>query len=287
MRPLSLRHVRIGYVGLLLFLTLGAVLEAFHGFKIGAYLDVENEARRLALRLGHAHGTLLSLLHVVFGLTLASRHAPAAAAARRAGSLLGAATILLPGGFLLGGLFASGGDPGVGVLLVPLGAACLFAAVFVTARGVGAGAELREMSHGSIEYDASVVLRSRVLRAPLGLHPGPEERAAEATLRHLGAFEGERLVACLMLEDRGEGRVKMRQVAVDFDRQRTGLGTRLVAHAESVASALGFTEMVLNARTPAVPFYERLGYEAHGEPFVEVTVPHRAMTKRLAGRQGG
>jgi len=286
MRPLSLRHLRIGYFGLLVFLTLGAVLEAFHGFKVGAYLDVGNEARRLALRLGHAHGTLLSLVHVVFGLTLASRHAPAPAAAQRAGSLLSAATMLLPGGFLLGGLFASGGDPGVGVLLVPLGAICLFSAVLVMARSVGAGTELRELSHGSIEYDASVVLRYRVLRAPLGLHPGPEERAAEATLRHLGAFEGERLVACLMLEDRGDGRVKMRQVAVDFDRQHTGIGTRLVAHAEAVAVASGFTVMVLNARAPAVPFYQRLGYETEGEPFVEVTVPHLAMTKRLAGGQG-
>ena len=44
--------------------------------------------------------------------------------------------------------------------------------------------------------------------------------------------------------------------------------------------------MVLNARTSAVPFYERLGYETRGEPFVEVTVPHLAMAKRLAGREG-
>ncbi len=286
-RALASRHIRYGYLGLLVFLSLGAVLETLHGFKIGLYLDVENEPRRLALRLAHAHGTLLSLLHVVVALTLGSSHAPRRSAAERAGALLSAATLLLPGGFLLGGLFTHAGDPGLGILLVPFGALCLFGAVFITARGVAAGPEFREFAHGSAEYDASVVLRSRVLREPLGLRPAPEERNQEATLRHLGAFEGDRLIACLMLEDRGEGRVKMRQVAVDFERQRGGTGTGLVKFSEAVAAKAGFSEMVLNARTTAVPFYERLGYETHGDVFTEVTIPHQAMSKRLAGSATG
>jgi len=280
---LALRHLKLGFFGLLVFLTLGLALEALHGFKLGLYLDVENEPRRLAWRLAHAHGTLLSLLHVVFGLTLASRYAPPAATAERASRLLNAATLLLPGGFLLGGLFVHGGDPGIGVLLVPLGALALFGAVWLTARGLKEpdAVVLREIAFDSREYDASVTLRTRVLRAPLGLQPGPEEREEESRLRHLGAFEDERLVACLMLHDVGEGKVRMRQVAVDFDRQQTGLGTRLVHYSEQVARAAGFREMVLHARKTAVPFYERLGYTAYGEPFVEVTVPHVAMKLEL------
>jgi predicted GNAT family N-acyltransferase len=198
-------------------------------------------------------------------------------------AFLTAAIVLLPGGFFLGGLFVHGGDPGLGVLLVPVGAVCLFAAVLLTARGIGRrGVVLRELTWGSPDYDASVVLRSRVLRQPLGLYPGPEERPAEAKLRHLGAFDGERLVACLMLEDRGEGRVKMRQVAVDFEQQRRGVGSTLVAFSERIAREAGFREMILHARVTAVPFYERHGYEKHGEAFVEVTVPHLAMWKALA-----
>jgi predicted GNAT family N-acyltransferase len=286
--PLVLRHLRIGFFGLLAFLTLGIALEALHGFKVGLYLDVGSEARRLSLRLAHAHGTLLSLLHVIFGLTLGSRVSPPRDTAERAGRLLTAALVLLPGGFFLGGLFVHGGDPGIGVLLVPVGAVCLFAAVLLTARGIGhGGLVVRELTWGSPEYDASVVLRSRVLRQPLGLYPGPEERPAEAKLRHLGAFDGQRLVACLMLEDKGEGRVKMRQVAVDFEHQRRGVGSQLVAFSERVAREAGFREMVLNARETAVPFYERHGYEKHGAPFVEVTVPHFAMSKTLAPAASG
>jgi predicted sugar kinase len=41
--------------------------------------------------------------------------------------------LLLPGGFLLGGLVVHGGDPGKGILLVPVGAALLLFAVLQTA----------------------------------------------------------------------------------------------------------------------------------------------------------
>lgn len=140
---------------------------------------------------------------------------------------------------------------------------------------------LREIAFGSPEYEESWRLRLRVLREPLGLEPGPHERDEESKLVHLGAFEGERLVATLMLADVGEGRVRMRQVAVEFDRQRSGVGARLVEYSEKVARRLGFREMVLHARETASVFYERLGYDSYGEPFVEVTLPHIAMRKAL------
>lgn len=142
-------------------------------------------------------------------------------------------------------------------------------------------ATLREIAFGSPEYEESVRLRWRILREPLGLRPGPEERDEESRLVHLGAFEGARLVAALMLHDLGAGRVRMRQVAVELARQRSGVGTELVHFSEEVARRRGFREMVLHARMTAVPFYERLGYATYGEPFVEVTLPHLAMRRSL------
>ena len=40
----------------------------------------------------------------------------------------------MPGGFFLGGIVIYGGDPGLAILLLPLGAALLVAAVALTAR---------------------------------------------------------------------------------------------------------------------------------------------------------
>ena len=133
---LSDRHLRFGWWGLFVFAALGLGLETLHGFKVLAYLDVSNDTRRLMWRLAHAHGVLLGLVHVVFGLALKS--VPGLGGGRVtliSRALIGAA-VLLPGGFLLGGVQFYAGDPGLGVALVPVGACLLLAALFLTARSV-------------------------------------------------------------------------------------------------------------------------------------------------------
>jgi hypothetical protein len=116
----STRHLRFGWWALAIYVCLGIVLEMMHGFKIGWYLDVGNETRRLMFSLGHFHGTMLALVNIAAGLTIRSvddfKLRPSVSFA-----LIWAA-ILLPGGFLLGGFFTYDGDPGTAVWLVPIGA---------------------------------------------------------------------------------------------------------------------------------------------------------------------
>jgi hypothetical protein len=76
--------------------------------------------------------------------------------------------------------------------------------------------------------------------------------------------------------------VRMRQVAVDESRQRSGIGTALVAAAEQAARDMGYAQIVLHARMSAAGFYEKLGYEREGEPFDEVGIAHVAMCKVTA-----
>lgn len=86
--------------------------------------------------LAHAHGTLLGLLHVAFGATLSILGEGSQRWRRIASPCLTGASVLLPGGFFLGGTVVYAGDPGVGILLVPIAAVLLFVAVLLTARGV-------------------------------------------------------------------------------------------------------------------------------------------------------
>jgi len=134
MNEYAQRHLRIGWWSLFVFASLGLTLEAFHGFKVRAYLDVSNETRRLMWTLAHAHGTLLAIVHILFGVML--RAAPECAPPRLStvSTSLIAAGALLPGGFFLGGIAFYSGDPGLGVLLVPAGALFLLSAIFLIAR---------------------------------------------------------------------------------------------------------------------------------------------------------
>jgi hypothetical protein len=134
---LTRRHLCFGWWTLLIFLSLGLALEILHGFKVSYYLKVSNETRRLMWTLAHAHGTLLGLVNLGFAFT--ARLLPAWSARERgtASVCLRGATLLMPAGFFLGGLIVYSGDPGLGIILVPIGGLLLMVAVFLTARGAG------------------------------------------------------------------------------------------------------------------------------------------------------
>ena len=126
-------NVRFGWWALLAFLTLGIALEMMHGFKVQWYVSLANETRRHLWTLAHAHGTLLALVNVVFGVWQSSRGRTDGASV--ASRLLRLATVVMPAGFLLGGAAPRGGDPGLGAVLIPVGAALLLVSVLLTARG--------------------------------------------------------------------------------------------------------------------------------------------------------
>lgn len=120
-------NLRFGWWSLLIFLSLGGVLEIFHGFKVGWYVDVGNEMRRLMFTLAHAHGTALALVNIVAALT--ARNVKRINARRSISVSLIWAGILFPVGFFLGGIVTYGGDPGLGIWLVPIAAVLLFYSV--------------------------------------------------------------------------------------------------------------------------------------------------------------
>jgi predicted GNAT family N-acyltransferase len=89
------------------------------------------------------------------------------------------------------------------------------------------------------------------------------------------------MIGVLLLTPQENGKIKMRQVAVRQSTQRQGVGRQLVAFAEQYALENGFCEMLLHARQVAMDFYCKLGYEAVGDEFLEVNIPHYKMRKSL------
>jgi hypothetical protein len=130
--PLCRRHLRFGWLLLCVSLPAGLVLEALHGLKLEMYLGPDNEIRRLLWTLAHAHGTLLALLNIAYGLTAAHLRLRDGLASR----MLMVGAILLPAGFLAGGVVTYGGDPGPSIVLAPIGGLLLAAATAVIARAV-------------------------------------------------------------------------------------------------------------------------------------------------------
>jgi len=106
-----------------------------------------------------------------------------------------------------------------------------------------------------------------------------EMDAHDAEAAHFLALQADDVVGTARLRPLVDGALKAERVAVRRPFRRRGVGRALMQALEDAAVARG--ELVLNAQTAVVPFYERLGYRSEGPEFVEAGIPHRAMRKRL------
>jgi GNAT superfamily N-acetyltransferase len=139
----------------------------------------------------------------------------------------------------------------------------------------------KTLTFGSKQQLASIALRDRILRQPLGLQYDPADLAAESDEIHIAALEGERVSGVLLLRKKDAITMKMRQVAVDRDQQRKGIGKAMVQFAELWCLENGYRRMELHARDTAIPFYLALGYRTEGDGFDEVGIPHHFMVRDL------
>lgn len=146
---------------------------------------------------------------------------------------------------------------------------------------------IRRIDRSHPLYDQARELRSRVLLEPIGIthddlarmFPGFEER-----FEHFVAFvehpKGPRVVGvvCLLPSFPEIGTAKLMQMAVDPQRQREGIGRKLVVELEKRAfGELGIRHLFCHAREDAAPFYAQLGWEVEGEPFDEAGIRHFRM----------
>jgi hypothetical protein len=139
-----------------------------------------------------------------------------------------------------------------------------------------------EIQFATPEYDELVQLRTKILRKPLGLEFTIDQLSNEYNDFHFGIYNQElKLLGGMIFNNTGNNTLKMRQVAVDDVCQNKGIGKFMVKQSEEWAKEKGFNKIELNARDTAIPFYQSLGYEAEGEIFIEVSIPHLKMVKNL------
>ncbi|WP_042398675.1 GNAT family N-acetyltransferase [Streptacidiphilus carbonis] len=79
------------------------------------------------------------------------------------------------------------------------------------------------------------------------------------------------------------GTVLLGRLAVLSVARGTGVGAALVRAIEDEGRARGAVELELHAQVHALGFYERLGYTAEGPEYLDGGIPHRTMTRSLAG----
>jgi len=141
------------------------------------------------------------------------------------------------------------------------------------------------------EVEAALAVRHDVFVLEQGVPADLERDAQDEEADHFVAYDGGDPVGAgrLVVEPPGfEGTDPalgpvghLGRLAVRPQARGARLGAALVAAIEVRARDRGLAVMALSSQTYAIPFYERLGYAAHGGEFDDAGLPHRWMRREL------
>ena len=140
---------------------------------------------------------------------------------------------------------------------------------------------LKQIDHGTREYEQMVQLRDAILRRPLGLSFSREELEREKDDILVACMDDEELLGCCVLSRIDNDTLRLRQMAVPDKLHGKGIGASIMSFAETLAKDKGYRCMTMHARDTAIGFYEKFGYKITGNQFREVNLPHHIMEKKL------
>ena len=133
------------------------------------------------------------------------------------------------------------------------------------------------------EFDQYYALRWRLLRAPWKQARGSERDADDESSTHLMVLDNSNtLIGVGRLHFNSIREAQIRFMAIDYPKQRKGIGTRLLQALEARAVEHGASRITLDARETAVGFYHKLGYSPQGPGHMLFnSIAHVKMTKEL------
>ena len=140
---------------------------------------------------------------------------------------------------------------------------------------------LKQIDHGSKDYEKMLALRYEILRKPLGLEFRKEYLDQDANDILIASFDEDEMLGCCILTPLGDGDIRLRQMAVQKKLQGKGIGESIMMFAENLARDKGYKRLMMHARDNVIGFYEKFGYKIKGTQFIEVKTPHHVMEMKL------
>ncbi len=132
------------------------------------------------------------------------------------------------------------------------------------------------------DWKAYYALRFNVLREPWNQPLGSEVLTDEDQAIHAIAVENKEVLGVARMHESAENQGQVRCVATATEAQGKGIGKAIMAYLEEKAIEKGWTEIVLEARENAVPFYQAIGYTIVAESYLLFgEIQHYRMKKAL------
>lgn len=130
------------------------------------------------------------------------------------------------------------------------------------------------------QLDEAYRIRTEVFVNEQGVSPDieideHEEEAIHVLVKYNGVPAGAGRVRVV------DGMAKLERVCVLAAYRKHKLGAAIMAELEGIAREADLTKAKLHAQTHAAGFYQKLGYTADSDEFMEDGIPHLRMVKKL------
>jgi len=137
------------------------------------------------------------------------------------------------------------------------------------------------MITGPNEFARCAAIRTEVFVVEQRVPPEEEMDELDRDAVHVLAWVDGTPVATGRLILGADAHAKIGRMAVLRPHRRRGVGSAVLRKLMELAKERGVREVSLAGQLHAIPFYERFGFVARGDIFVEAGIEHRTMDRAL------
>lgn len=131
------------------------------------------------------------------------------------------------------------------------------------------------------EADAFLV-RQKVFIQEQGVPAELELDEFDSSAAHILAYQDAHCIGTGRLVNLSAKQAQIGRMAVLAKFRGKGIGKQILQKLVDLAASQGVREIILHSQVSAIPFYEKLGFQAQGEVYDEAGIPHRNMMLTLA-----
>lgn len=138
-----------------------------------------------------------------------------------------------------------------------------------------------ELRTAADNLDPAFQVRKKVFVEEQGVSMQEEMDGNDQGAYHALAWKDETPVGTARLREYDQSTAKVERVAVCNPHRDNGIGTRLMERMEELAAKKGYNSVLLHAQVGVTEFYEKLGYTASGDVFLDAGIEHVKMHRSL------
>jgi predicted GNAT family N-acyltransferase len=137
------------------------------------------------------------------------------------------------------------------------------------------------VEHRAPLFSECAAIRTEVFIEEQRVPPDEEMDELDAEAVHVLAYIGERPVGTGRLVILDDGSARIGRMAVRQPLRGRGVGSAILQRLMEAARERSVRRVVLAGQLHAIPFYERHGFAAHGDVFLDAGIEHRMMERSL------